>query len=92
MKNLVVVAFSALVLGGTAFEVAVPANAAEVVGVHVGGVGLGVRVGNGHYYDRHHHRQSYSYPSDWSTYHHRQYWYRSHPQWNDQNHHDYYRN
>jgi hypothetical protein len=35
---------------------------------------------------------AYSYPSDWKTYHHQQSWYRSHPHWNDQNHHDWYRN
>jgi hypothetical protein len=34
-------------------------DAAEVVGIHVGGAGLGFTVGNGHYYDRHH-RQSYT--------------------------------
>jgi hypothetical protein len=35
---------------------------------------------------------AYSYPSDWKTYHHQRSWYRSHPQWNDQNNHDWYRN
>jgi hypothetical protein len=78
-----------LALASTA---AVPAFAAEVVGVHIGGVGLGFTVGNGHYYDSHHRRQAYTYPTDWKTYHHPQSWYRSHPQWNDKNHHDWYRN
>jgi hypothetical protein len=69
-----------------------PAVAEEVAGVHVGGVGLGFTVGNGHYYDRDHHRQAYTYPSDWKTYHHPQTWYQSHSQWNDQSNHDWYRN
>ena len=68
-----------------------PASAAEVVGVHVGGVGLGFKVGNGHYYDRNHRRRSYTYPSDYKTYHHNQSWYRSHRNWNDENHADWYR-
>jgi hypothetical protein len=69
-----------------------PAIAEEVVGVHVGGVGLGFTVGNGHYYDRDHHRQAYTYPSDWRTYHHPQNWYQSHARWNDQKDRDWYRN
>jgi hypothetical protein len=82
-----------IALGLAAASVAVtgPVNAAEVVGVHVGGVGLGFTVGNGHYYDRDHHRQRYTYPSDWQSYHHRQSWYRSHPEWNNQQHADWYR-
>jgi hypothetical protein len=68
------------------------ANAKDVVGVHVGDVGLGLTIGNGHYYDRDHHRQAYTYPSDWKTYHHPQSWYQSHSRWNDQKDHDYYRN
>ena len=78
-----------LALASTA---AMPAFAAESVGVQVGGVGLGFSVGIGHYYDSHHRRQAYTYPSDWKAYHHPQAWYRSHPQWNTQGHHDYYRN
>jgi hypothetical protein len=69
-----------------------PAVAAEVVGVHVGGVGLGFHVGNGHYYDRQHVRQNYTYPSDYQQYHHQQSWYRTHSHWNEQGHADYYRN
>ena len=71
---------------------AVPAFAADRVGVQIGGVGLGFTVGNGHYYDNHHRRQAYTYPSDWRTYHHPQSWYRSHSHWNDKNHSDWYRN
>jgi hypothetical protein len=82
----------ALGMAGATFAAISPAAAEEVAGVHVGGVGLGFTVGNGHYYDSHHRRQAYSYPSDWSTYHHPQGWYHSHPHWNDQNHHDWYRN
>jgi hypothetical protein len=82
----------ALGLAGAAFLATSPAVAAEVVGVHVGPVGLGFGVSNGHYYDRDHRRQAYSYPSDWKTYHHPQSWYRSHSQWNDRSHPDYYRN
>jgi hypothetical protein len=76
-------------LAGAALAV-VPASAGEIVGVQVGGVG--VAIGNGHYYDRHHHRQDYTYPSDWKSYHHPQSWYRSHDQWNNQQHADWYRN
>lgn len=77
---------------GATFAATSPAAAAEVVGVHVGGVGLGFNVGNGHYYDRDHHRQSYTYPSDWQKYHHQQSWYQSHREWNNQRHADWYRN
>jgi hypothetical protein len=77
---------------GGAFAVTVPAVGAEVVGVHVGDVGLGIKVGNGHYYDNHHVRQNYTYPSDWHSYKHPQSWYRSHAHWNDQQHADWYRN
>lgn len=76
-------------LAGASF-VTVPAVARDVIGVHVGD--LGISVGNGHYYDRHHHRQNYTYPSDWKAYHHPQSWYRGHSQWNDRNHSDWYRN
>jgi hypothetical protein len=75
-----------------AFAATSPAIAAEVVGVHVGGVGVGFHVGNGHYYDGNHVRQSYTYPSDWHSYHHQQSWYHSHSHWNDEHHADYYRN
>ena len=82
-----------VVLGlALASSAALPAFAADRVCIQVGGVGLGFTVGNGHYYDSHHRRQVYTYPSDWKTYHHPQSWYRSHPQWNTQGHHDYYRN
>jgi hypothetical protein len=53
---------------------------------------LGFSIGNGHYYDRHHRRQDYTYPSDWRRYHHPREWYRDHSQWNDRNHGDWYRN
>jgi hypothetical protein len=74
-----------------AFAAASPVAAAEVVGVHVGGAGLGIHVGSGHYY-RHNVRHNYTYPSDWNSYHHQQSWYRSHSHWNDEHHADYYRN
>jgi len=77
-------------LAGAIFATAVPASAAGA-SIHVGGGGVGFTVGNGHYYDRHHHRQSYTYPSDWKAYHHPQNWYRSHPQWNDEHGSDWYR-
>jgi len=77
---------------GATFAATSPAAAAEVVGVHVGDVGLGFKIGNGHYYDRNHHRQSYTYPSDWQKYHHQQSWYQSHREWNNQQHADWYRN
>ena len=79
-------------LAGATFAVPGPARAEELVGVHVGGVGLGFTVGNGHYYDSDHRRQAYTYPSDWKTYHHPQAWYQTHSQWNDQKNHDWYRN
>jgi len=81
----------AVALAGTSVAMTAPAGA-DVVGVHVGGLGVGITVGNGHYYDSHHRRQAYSYPSDWNTYHHPQSWYHSHPNWNDSSNHDYYRN
>ena len=82
----------ALALVGGSLAAVAPATASEVVGVHIGPIGLGFKVGNGHYYDRDQRRQEYSYPSDWRTYHHAQSWYRNHPHWNDQNDHDWYRN
>jgi hypothetical protein len=91
MNKLLNSAVIALGLAGAPFAVAAPANAANLVGVHVGPVGLGFSVGNGHYYDRNHRRQAYTYPSDWRTYHHPQSWYRSHPRWNDQHGSDWYR-
>ena len=91
MNRLLNCAVIALGLTGASFTVATPANAANLVGVHVGPVGLGFSVGNGHYYDHHHRRQEYTYPSDWRTYHHPQSWYRSHPRWNDQHGSDWYR-
>jgi hypothetical protein len=92
MQKFISCAVIALGLTGAVLAASAPASAADVLGVHVGGVGLGITVGNGHYYDRHHHRVAYSYPSDWSAYHHPQSWYRSHPSWNDSTNHDYYRN
>jgi hypothetical protein len=83
-------ALSLALLAGASLAVAAPASAAGV-GIHIGGAGLGVTVGSGHYYDEHHHRQAYSYPSDWRAYHHRQSWYRSHRSWNDESNADYYR-
>ncbi len=82
----------AIALVGASLTAASPAAAKDVVGVHVSDVGLGFTVGNGHYYDRDHHRQAYTYPSDWKTYHHPQSWYQQHSRWNDANDHDYYRN
>lgn len=92
MRKLLNGAAIAIGLASASFAATAPARAVDIVGVHVGPIGLGFTVGNGHYYDRHHHRQSYSYPADWRTYHHPQSWYRSHPRWNDQNGSDWYRN
>lgn len=78
-------------LAAAPFSAAIPASAAEAVGVHVGPVGLGFTVGNGHYYDRYHHRHWYTYPSDYRSYHHSRSWYRDHRHWNDENHGDWYR-
>jgi len=89
MRNLLNVSLTVACLLGASFA-AVPAVAKDVIGLQVGD--LGISVGNGHYYDRHHHRQSYTYPSDWKSYHHPQSWYRAHSQWNDRNHADWYRN
>ena len=91
MRKLLKGAIIAIALTGATFAAAVPASAAEIVGVHIGSVGLGFKVGNGHYYDRNHHARSYTYPSDWKTYNHPQSWYRSHPQWRDQRGSDWYR-
>ena len=80
----------AAALIGVAFS-AVPASAQrDRVEIQAGD--LGFSIGNGHYYDRHHHRQDYTYPSDWRRYHHPREWYRDHSQWNDRNHNDWYRN
>lgn len=92
MRKLLNGAIIAIALAGASLAAAIPANAAEIVGVHVGPIGVGLAVGNGHYYDSHHRRQNYSYPADWKTYHHPQSWYRSHPQWNDPHGHEWYRN
>jgi hypothetical protein len=88
----IISAVLAVGLLGSSVAAIAPASAAEVVGIRVGGVGLGFTVGNGHYYDSDHRRVAYTYPSDWKSYHHPQSWYRSHPQWNDQKQHDWYRN
>jgi hypothetical protein len=90
MKTILRSTIIALGLTGAMLVAASPASAADV-GIRIGGPGVGVQIGNGHYYDSHHRRQSYNYPSDWKTYHHPQNWYRSHQQWNDQNGHDWYR-
>ncbi len=90
MFNIVRGSLVLALLAGASLAVAAPASAADV-GVHVGGLGLGITVGNGHYYDSHHRRQAYSYPSDWKAYHHPQSWYHSHPSWNDESNNDYYR-
>jgi hypothetical protein len=84
-------AIIALGLTGATLAVATPVSAAEI-GVSVGGIGLGFTVGNGHYYDRNHRLVAYTYPSDWKTYRHPQSWYRTHANWNNQNHPDWYRN
>jgi hypothetical protein len=91
MKKLLSGAVTALALTGAAFTATSSAIAADV-GVNVGPIGLGLKVGNGHYYDSNHRRQAYTYPSDWKTYHHPQTWYRSHPHWNTQGNADWYRN
>lgn len=82
---------SLMALGMSIAPIVTTANAAEVVGVHIGGVGLGFTVGNGHYYDRYHRRHSYTYPSDYRSYHHSRSWYRTHRNWNDEHHSDWYR-
>jgi len=92
MKNLFGVSIIALAFAGGILGAASPASARDEVRVHVGDSGLGFTVGNGHYYDRHHRRQNYSYPSDWRSYHHDRSWYRSHSRWNDRDHRDFYRN
>ena len=90
MKTVLKGTVIALGLTGAMLVAASPASAADV-GIRIGGAGVGVQIGNGHYYDSHHRRQSYNYPSDWKTYHHPQTWYRSHQQWNDQSGQDWYR-
>jgi len=77
MRNLLNVSLTVACLVGASFA-AVPAVARDVIGVQGGD--LGISVGKGHYYDRHHHRQSYTYPSDWKSYHHPQSWYHGHSQ------------
>jgi hypothetical protein len=88
MFNIIRGPLAAALLLGVSLAATAPVSAA-VVGVQLGGVGISV--GNGHYYDRNHHVRSYSYPSDWKAYHHPQSWYRSHSSWNDANSRDYYR-
>jgi hypothetical protein len=92
MKNLFGVSIIAFAFAGGILGAASPASAQDQVRVHVGDAGLGFTVDNGHYYDRHHRRQYYSYPSDWRSYHHDRSWYRSHARWNDRDHRDFYRN
>jgi hypothetical protein len=91
MIKLVRSSLVAVLLAGSCLAIAAPASA-DGIGVHIGGLGVGIGVSNDHYYDSHHRRHAYSYPADWASYHHPQSWYRSHPHWNDANHHDYYRN
>ena len=82
----------AAALIGVAFSAA-PASAQRDRGhVEIQAGDLGFSIGNGHYYDHHHHRQDYTYPSDWRRYHHPRAWYRDHSQWNDRSHGDWYRN
>ena len=90
MFNLKRGSLAVALLVGASFAVTAPASAAGV-GINIGGGGVGISVGNGHYYDRHHHRQAYSYPSDWKAYHHPQAGYHEHPTWNDEHGTDYYR-
>jgi len=89
MRNFLNVTLAVVCLASASF-MAVPAAAREAIDMRAGD--LSISVGNGHYYDRHHHRQSYTYPSDWKSYHHPRSWYRGHSQWNDRNHADWYRN
>lgn len=89
MYRLLSVTLAAVCLAGASL-VAMPAAARDAIGAQVSD--LGISVGNGHYFDRHHHRHSYTYPSDWKSYNHPQSWYRGHSQWNDRNHVDWYRN
>jgi hypothetical protein len=88
MRNLIQSTLAVACLVGISLST-MPADAAGSVGVHIGD--LGVSIGNGHYYDRHHRRQAYTYPSDWKSYNHPQSWYRGHAHWNDQQHSDWYR-
>jgi hypothetical protein len=90
MNNVLKGTIIALGLTSALVMAAGPASAATI-GVRVGDLGLGFKVGNGQYYDRNHHRQTYSYPSDWKSYSHSQSWYRSHPQWNDHSNPSWYR-
>lgn len=46
---------------------------------------------NGSYYDRHRHRHTYRYPSDWRNYGHDRSWYRSHSNWYRPDDRDWYR-
>jgi len=92
MKKLFGVSIVALAFAGGMLGAAGPVSAQDRMRVHVGDAGIGFSVDNGHYYDRHHRRHSYSYPSDWRSYHHDRSWYRSHARWNDRDHRDFYRN
>jgi hypothetical protein len=92
MNKLLCGAIIALGMAAVPVAATLPASAADVVGVHVSPGGLGFTVANGHYYSRHHRRESYTYPSDWKAYHHRQRWYRRHHEWNNQHSPDWYRN
>jgi hypothetical protein len=91
MKQRMLGAILALGLAGSALALATPVCAAGVR-LQIGDLGVGIGVRNSHYYDRHHHRRYYSYPTDYRSYHHRRSWYRRHRHWKDQNHHDWYRN
>jgi hypothetical protein len=92
MKKLFGVSIAALAFAGSMLGTAGPVSAQDQMRVHVGDAGLGFTVDNGRYYDRHHRRHYYSYPSDWRSYHHDRSWYRSHARWNDRDHRDFYRN
>ena len=88
MFNIIRGSLAAALLLGVSFAATAPASA-QSIGVRSGN--LSIQLNNGYYYDRNHHRQNYSYPSDWSAYHHPRSWYRSHRGWNDESHRDYYR-
>ena len=89
MKQVLKGALVAALLAGSVSVGAGSASAA--VNFFVGPNGAHVSVGNGVWYDNHHRRHYYAYPSDWQSYHHPMSWYRQHPHWRETNHHDWYR-
>ena len=74
---LIVSAPAAVAHGGTEF--------------YAGPSGARIYYETGQYYDRHQHRQSYRYPSDWQNYGYQRSWYRTHPNWYRSDHRDWYR-